>query len=122
MRIRTGPPTDASTVFESARPSAVHTAPAAPQSRPPASVTATSRHEPGFTCTRHTPPPRSSTSFTLPARVSNDAAVGPVPPAPSASLKRTSSASAASPSCSSGTFSNDAVKGCGAAGRSTRTA
>ena len=121
MRIRTGPPTDASALFESARPSAVHTAPASPQARPPASVTVTSRHESGFTRTRHRPSPSRLTLFTRPPRTSNDFLDGPEPSAPSASLKRTRNTNRPSPSCSSGTSSNAAVSG-GDADRLTATA
>ena len=54
-RMRTGPPTAALDVFDSALPSAVHTAPAATQPRPPASVTVMSFHDFGAIRTRHRP-------------------------------------------------------------------
>ena len=52
-----------------------------------------------------------STFRAWPARTRNDAGTGATAPSPSASLKRTFSQNAASPSCSAGAPSNAAVSG-----------
>ena len=71
--MRTGPPMVAVEVFVRDLPSAVHTAPASPQPRPPASVTVTSRHDFGAMRTRHRPTSSCRTRFTLPPFTANEA-------------------------------------------------
>ena len=108
--MRTGPPTVVVDVFESARPSAVHTAPASPQARPPASVTVKSFQALarfGVTVTVYRVPDPLTLAF--PGATLNEAATGTLP-APGVSLSVRSKVNAV-PSCSEGTFSNAAVSG-----------
>ena len=103
-----GPATVAVGEFDSARPSTVHTAPAASQASPPLSVTVTSCRVSGATRSRHRPASTFQTRLMLPFLTVNEAADGAFAVAPSGSLKRRSNQNAV-PSCRAGACSNAAV-------------
>ena len=99
------------TVFESARPSGVQTAPGASQAAPPASVTVTSASESGLTVTSHRSlrPSTRFAFFTLPPDTDNDWSRNVRKPIAMPSLNAILSLNAVFPSCSAGARANRAV-------------
>ena len=112
----TGPRTVVEMVFDSARPSDVHTAAGVPQAAPAPSVTVTSASESGSTVRCH----RSRRRSTRPAAVArppDTATTSSRNRRPfiqlSGSLNAILNVNALSPSCSAGTSTNDAVSAAG---------
>ena len=95
----------------------MHTAPAVPQARPPASVTVTLPSEPGLTVTSHRSRRRSTrfACFTLPPDTDNDWSRNLRKPIEMSSLNAILSLNAVSPSCSWGASTKLAVSTAGAA-------
>ena len=105
-----GPSTVADGLFDSSRPSAVHTAPAALHSRPPGSSTVTAWRESGARVTTHRSarPPDCRTPMALPPATVNAA----MPTLATSSLNETRKLNVApAPPCSAGTSEKLAVSG-----------
>ena len=112
-----GPDTVADGLLLSGRGSfpRVHTAPLAPQARPPESVTVTASRESGSTVTSHRSrlPLTRRALVTSPSVTVKDSSRKVVFPIPMSSLNATWKLNALAPSCAAGTPLNSAVSGSG---------